>query len=79
MIKTILGAVILVATLSTGAQAANMGDKMMMHKNQHMMMAMHNDPHMIKVQCKHFVHRAHGKCVSMMKKHKMNRHMMPKY
>ena len=60
MIKTILGAAIVVATLSTGAQAENMGHKMMMHKN----------PHMIKMQCKHFKHRAHGKCESTMNKHK---------
>ena len=60
MIKTILGAAFVVATLSTGAQAANMGHKMMMHKN----------PHMIKMQCNGFKHRAHGKCESTMNKHK---------
>ena len=69
MIKTILGAAIVVATLSTGAQAANMGHKMMMDKNSHMMM-MHKNPHMIKMQCEGFKHRAHGKCESTMNKHK---------
>ena len=70
MIKIILSVAIVVATFSTGAEAANMGDKMMMHKNPQMMMAMHKDPHMIKMQCKSFKHRAHGKCESMMNKHK---------
>lgn len=59
MIKTLLGTAIVIATLSTGAQAANMGHKMM-HKN----------PHMIKMQCKAFKHRAHGKCESTMNKYK---------
>lgn len=60
MIKTIIAAAIIFGTLSTGAQAANMGHKMMMHKN----------PHMIKMQCKVLKHRAHGKCESSMNKHK---------
>ena len=60
MIKTIVGSAIIVGTLSAGAQAANMGQKMMMYKN----------PHMIKMQCKGFKHRAHGKCESTMNKHK---------
>lgn len=61
MIKTIFGAAIVVATLSTGAQAANMGQKMMM---------IHKNPHMIKLQCKAFKHHAHGKCESTMNKFK---------
>ena len=68
MIKTIFGAAIVVATLSTGAQAASMGQKMMMHKGDNMMM--HKNPHMIKMQCKAFKHYAHGKCESTMNKYK---------
>ena len=88
MIKTLLGAAILVAALSTGAQAVTIGatvstdaqaskmdQKMMIH---HKMM-MHNQMVMKMMHCKHFIHRAHGKCVSMMKMHKMNHHMMMKY
>ncbi len=68
MIKTIIAAAIVFGTLSAGAQAANMGHKMMMYKNSHVMM--YKNPHMIKMQCKAFKHRAHGKCVSTMNKHK---------
>ena len=86
MIKTILGAAILIATLSTGAQALTIGttvttdaqvpkmnDKMMMDKHHHKNMNINM------TRCKHFMHRAHGKCVSTMKMHKMKHQMMPKY
>ena len=88
MIKTLFGAAILVATLSTGAQALTIGatvstdaqtskmdQKMMIH---HKMM-MHNHMEMKMMHCEHFMHRAHGKCVSMNKMHKMKQHMMIKY
>ena len=65
MIKAILSAAIIVATISTGAQASNMGSKNMGHT-----MMMHKNPHMIKMQCMGFKHRAHGKCESTMNKHK---------
>ena len=66
----IIGATIVVATLSTGVQAANMGDIMMLDQNPHIMVGGPNDTHMIKNQCKSFKHRAHGKCKPMMNKHK---------
>ena len=78
MLKTI-GATVVVATLSSGVQAANMGDIMMLDKNPHIMVGGPKDPHIIKMQCKSSKHRADGKCDSMMKKHKMKHHMMPKY
>ena len=82
MIKTLLGAVILVATLSTGAQAVTIGATVSTDaqapKMDHKMM-MHNHMDMKMMHCKHFMHRAHGKCVSMMKMHKMKHHMMIKY
>ena len=75
----IIGPAIVVAALSTNVQAANMGDIMALDKNPHIMMAAHKESHVIKMHCKHFIHRAHGKCASMMKIHKMKHHMMIKY
>jgi hypothetical protein len=88
MIKTILGAAILVATLSTGAQAVTVGatlstdapvstDAKVTTINHKMMKRNHQDVKMM--HCKRSMHRAHGKCVSMMKMHKMKHHMTPKY
>ena len=82
MIKTILGAVIVVASLSTGAQALTIGTTVttdaQVPKMHHKMMV-ENHRGMNMMRCKRFMHRAHGKCVSMMKMPKMKLHVMTKY
>ena len=88
MIKKLLGAAILVATLSSGAQAVTVGTTLstdapvttdtQVTTTSHKMMK-HNHQDMKMMHCKRSMHRAHGKCVSMMKMHKMKHHMMPKY
>ena len=82
MIKKILGAAIVIASLSTGAQALTIGTTVttdaQVPKMHHKMM-MENHHGMIMIHCKHSMHRAHGKCVSMMKMHKLKHHMMTKY
>ncbi len=70
MIKIILSASIVVAALSTGVEAANMGNNMMRHGNHSMMMGTHKNPHLIKLRCKAYTRYAHGKCESMMNSHK---------